>query len=191
MSGLVFPVSGTEKISPNIVFLLTMLEFHMMHPDHTHLPALPGLPSSCAPLPEKPHKSNLCFPIYSMEHGTLPAASPLKRWEMFSLRSSKWLSLSMDEYRASLLWLSGLQCVSFLLQGLICYRSGQSQCCAVWTFSLEICELKKKNLCAVCLVQVLVTVMKKWIKKRHQWKPIFNGLTSDILNVFSLILGTI
>ena len=77
MSGLVSPVSGTEKISPNIVFLLIILQFHMMHPDHTHFPALPGLPSSCAPSLKNP-TSLICVAHILIGAWHTPTGQPLK-----------------------------------------------------------------------------------------------------------------
>lgn len=135
------------------------------------------------------------LPIYSPEHGTLPLASPLKkttmeifkRWEMFSLRSSQWLSLSLDEWQCLTSLAFRFAVWFFPPTGRDSYAIGLAILNAV-SCGLLVCRsvsLKKKSPCAACLVQVLVTVMKKWIKKRHQWKPIL----MDLIVTYCLFLN--
>jgi hypothetical protein len=66
----------------NIIFLLIIWKFHIVHPEHTHFPVLPGLPHIPSWLPsrekeerKRKKKSQVHFvmPIYSLMHGQTPS----------------------------------------------------------------------------------------------------------------------
>lgn len=75
-----------------IIFSLIIWEFHIMNPEHTHFPVLPGLPLPPTLRPphqkkEKKSKSNLCCPYTHWNMVKLPVASPLRRPESFPTRT--------------------------------------------------------------------------------------------------------
>lgn len=68
-------------LSLNIIFLLSLWEFHIMHPGHIHFPVLPGSSPTlvtCPPNKRRGKKIQIVSSIYSLEHDQIPCVQALK-----------------------------------------------------------------------------------------------------------------
>lgn len=105
----------------NIKFLLINWEFHIMHPNYTHFPILPGQPPSTLvsdspprpPPPEKKKKSSICDARILTGMVQLPVASPFKKTEFLPISAPArmlHLSILIIIFKSSLQWLFSIGC---------------------------------------------------------------------------------